>query len=205
MTVPIAVAAFAAGGGAAAFVLWLAAASGARALDVSIGAFPWWCAAGAAVLAVFAGALGTWSFGAASAAAALVAAFVCALTDLRSGYVFDRALLVAALPVLAFGASEIVMRLESAVVIGALFAAPYLFSRGRGFGLGDVKLGVLLGAGLGFAAGVSMYASSFVVGALFALGALASKRMDRKTVLPFAPFIALGAAIGLAFPLRLPA
>jgi prepilin signal peptidase PulO-like enzyme (type II secretory pathway) len=203
VTAPLLVAAFAAGGCAAAGALWFAAASGARAIDVSIGAFPWWCGAGAAALALFAGALDAWSLAAGAAAVALVAAFVCALTDLRSGYVFDRALAVAAILVLAFGAGGLLMRAESALAIGALFAAPYLLSRGRGFGLGDVKLGALLGAGLGMAAGLSMFVASFVAGAVFAVVALALKRMDRKTVLPFAPFIAVGAAIGLALPLRL--
>jgi prepilin signal peptidase PulO-like enzyme (type II secretory pathway) len=205
MTTAALAASFAAGGFTLAVTVWYAAASGARAIDVSIGTLPWWCGAGGAALAPFTGAAGNWSLAAASAAAALVAAFVCALTDVRSGYVFDRALLVAAVPVVILGAGGIPMRAESALAIGALFAAPYLLSRGRGFGLGDVKLGALLGAGLGIAAGLSMFASSFVAGAIFAVGALALKRLDRKAALPFAPFIALGGAIGVALPLRLPA
>jgi len=197
---------FAAGGWAAAGAFWFTATSGARALDARIGHFPWWCGPLGALLALFAGALGAWSPSAGAAAAALVVALVCALTDLRCGYVFDQALLAATIPVLAFvlRAGALVPRVESAVAIGLLFAAPYLLSRGRGFGLGDVKLGALLGAGLGLAAGSSMFLSSFVAGALFAVVALAARRMDRKTSVPFAPFIAIGAAIGLAFPLRSP-
>ena len=42
------------------------------------------------------------------------------------------------------------------------------------------------------------------VGATFALGALALGRLDRKASLPFAPFIAVGATIGIAVPVRFP-
>lgn len=204
MTAPALAAAFAAGGYAEAFVVWAAARSGARAIDVPIVRFRWWYGAAGALVALYAGALGAWSPGAGASAAALVAAFACALTDARSGYVFDRALLVGAIPVVALGAGGVPMRAEGAVAIGALFAAPYLLSRGRGFGLGDVKLGALLGAGLGIGGGLSMFAASFIAGAGFGLIALATKRLDRKAAIPFAPFIALGGAIGYAFPLRWP-
>jgi prepilin signal peptidase PulO-like enzyme (type II secretory pathway) len=96
------------------------------------------------------------------------------------------------------------MRLLAALVIGALYAIPYVASRGRGFGLGDVKLGVLLGAGVGLAGGLSAFVGSFVAGALFALAGLSLGRLDRKATLPFAPFIAVGAVFGLAVPVRLP-
>jgi prepilin signal peptidase PulO-like enzyme (type II secretory pathway) len=204
MTTPVLAAAFAAGGCADAFAVWTAARAGARSIDARIRRFRWWYGAAGAVLALYAGVLGAWTPAAGAAAAALVAAFACALTDLQSGYVFDRALLVAAIPVLALGAAAVPLRAESAVAIGALYAAPYLLSRGRGFGLGDVKLGALLGGGIGIGGGLSMFASSFIAGAAFALVALAAKRLDRKASLPFAPFIALGGAIGCAFPVPVP-
>jgi len=204
MTTPALAAAFAAGGYAEALAVWAGARSGARSIDVPIGRFRWWYGAAGAFVALSAGALGAWSSAAGAAAAALVAAFACALTDARSGYVFDRALLVAAIPVVALGAAGLPMRAEGALATGALFAVPYVLSRGRGFGLGDVKLAALLGAGLGLGGGLSMFASSFIAGAAFGLIALATKRLDRKAAIPFAPFIALGGAIGYAFPLRLP-
>jgi prepilin signal peptidase PulO-like enzyme (type II secretory pathway) len=201
MTTPLLAALFAAGGFAGAFAVWTAARSGARAIDAPIGDCRLWYGAAGAVLALYAGALGAWSPGAGAGAASLVAAFACAITDAKSGYVFDRALLVGLIAVLALGAGTIVARIVAAAAIGALYALPYLASRGRGFGLGDVKLGVLLGAGIGLAGGLSAFLASFVLGAAFGLVALALRRLDRKSRLPFAPFMAVGAALGLAFPL----
>ena len=57
------------------------------------------------------------------------------------------------------------------------------------------------GAGIGLAGGLSAFLASFVLGAAFGLVALALRRLDRKSRLPFAPFMAVGAALGLAFPL----
>jgi leader peptidase (prepilin peptidase)/N-methyltransferase len=195
---------FAFAGPLGALALWSAARSGARALGVPLDRLPLWVLPAAALTAGFAGALGDWSLASAAAGCALVGALTCAVTDVRSGYVFDRALLVAALGVAAFGAGAILTRLLAAAVVGALFAIPFVVSRGRGFGLGDVKLGALLGAGVGVAGGLSAFMASFIAGAAFALIALALGRLDRKAAIPFAPFIALGAAFGLAFPLHIP-
>jgi len=206
MTTTVAAVVFGIGGAACALALWRAAISGARSVETTIGRLPVWSVLLAALAALFAGGLGNWTLAAAAAAATLVAALISALTDVRSGYVFDRALLLAAVPVLGFGfaAGSLPMRLVAALVIGALYAIPYAVSRGRGFGLGDVKLGVLLGAGVGLAGGLSAFVGSFVAGAVFALVGLSLGRLDRKATLPFAPFIAIGAAFGLAVPVRLP-
>jgi len=206
MTAPLLAAIFAAGGVSCAVLVWQAARSGAQAIEVTIGRLPVWTLPLAAFAALFAGVVGHWTLASAAAAATLVAAVVCAVTDVRSGYVFDRALLVAAVPVLGFDFSDggFPMRLVAAAAIGTLYAIPYVLSRGRGFGLGDVKLGALLGAGVGLAGGLSAFLTSFIVGAVFALIALALGRLDRKAALPFAPFIAVGAAIGLLAPVGLP-
>jgi len=206
MTAPVLAAFFALGGCACALALWTAARSGANAIEARIGPMPRWALVVAAFAAMFAGLLGNWTLTSAAAAAALVAALVCAVTDVRSGYVFDRALLVAAVPIVGFslGAGAFPTRLIAAAVVGALYAIPYVLSRGRGFGLGDVKLGALLGAGVGLAGGLSAFLTSFIAGAAFAVIALALGRLDRKAALPFAPFIAIGAAIGLAVPVQLP-
>ncbi len=88
-----------------------------------------------------------------------------------------------------------VTALEGALVGGVLFGAVYLFSGGRGLGLGDVKLAVCLGLFLGLANGIAAFAASFVIGAVLALPILALSRRGRKDVLPFGPFLVLAALI----------
>jgi len=199
------IAAYAAGGMLFALLIWRVADAAARSIDTQIGRLPLWTLTVAAAGSAFAGAMTNCSLPGVAAAATLVAALVCAVTDVRSGYVFDRVLLVTVIPVVGFGAGTFAMRLGAAAAVGLLYALPYLASRGRGFGLGDVKLGALLGAGLGVASGLTAFVSSFVAGAIFAIIALALGRLDRKATLPFAPFIALGAMIGFAVPVRWPA
>jgi len=195
---------FGAGGVAGAALLWVLAASAARTLGSKLGALPWWAPLISAAVSILAGWLGGWTFAAAAAAAALVGGVVCAITDLQTGFVFDRTLIAAAIAVFGFGAATVQVRALAAAAIGALYALPYVASRGQGFGLGDVKLGALLGAGLGLAGGISAFAASFIVGAVFALIALALGRVERRASLPFAPFMAVGAIVGLALPARLP-
>jgi leader peptidase (prepilin peptidase)/N-methyltransferase len=85
----------------------------------------------------------------------------------------------------------------AAALGAALFLLVPLLIYPSGLGMGDVKLALLLGAGLG-----SAVVSAFVVGLLAAFvaavvilvrGGLAA----RKTALPFAPFLAFGALVAL--------
>lgn len=73
----------------------------------------------------------------------------------------------------------------------------FLASRG-GFGLGDVKLGGVIGLGLGLA-GATTAASAFVlgflIGALWSLGLIVTRRAGLRTHIPFGPFMLVGAWI----------
>jgi leader peptidase (prepilin peptidase) / N-methyltransferase len=68
-----------------------------------------------------------------------------------------------------------------------------------GMGMGDVKLALLLGAALGkgVVAGLALGALSAMPVALYVL--LRGGSQARKAVLPFGPFLALGAAVVLLF------
>jgi leader peptidase (prepilin peptidase)/N-methyltransferase len=95
-----------------------------------------------------------------------------------------------------------------ALVSGPLVALPlYLLwavSRGRWMGLGDPKLAVGLGWLLGFSGGVLGLFVAFLVGAAAGVALIAWSRITgrghvtRRTELPFAPFLALGAAVAFA-------
>lgn len=79
----------------------------------------------------------------------------------------------------------------------AFMAAVYVLSRG-GMGDGDVRLSPLLGAYLGWlnpgfvAVGLFL---GFLFGAVVGLALIAVRRGDRKTAVPFGPFLALGTVV----------
>jgi len=68
----------------------------------------------------------------------------------------------------------------------------------RGMGMGDVKLAAVLGLFLGRSVGPAMLAG-LLGGTLVGAGIIARKGAyaGRKTAVPFGPFLALGALVGL--------
>jgi leader peptidase (prepilin peptidase)/N-methyltransferase len=83
------------------------------------------------------------------------------------------------------------------IVLGAgLFVAVILLSRG-GMGGGDLKLGAMLGAFLGWQAILVALFVAVMLGGLSAVALLASGRLARKDAIPFGPFLAIGGAVAL--------
>lgn len=134
-------------------------------------------------------------------AAALLAALI-AITaiDLRHQIIPD----VITLPGIAVGvaASLVTGRipwLDSVIgiAVGAgIFLAIILVS-GGGMGGGDMKLGAMLGAFLGWKVGLLALLLSVLAGGTVALVLLALGRKGRKEAIPFGPFLALGGAVAL--------
>jgi leader peptidase (prepilin peptidase)/N-methyltransferase len=81
----------------------------------------------------------------------------------------------------------------------AYFAMAFAYP--KGMGLGDVKLAGVLGLYLGWmgwgALAVGAFAA-FLLGGLFALGLIISRRATRKSGIPFGPWMLAGAFIGIA-------
>ena len=96
------------------------------------------------------------------------------------------------------------MMLLGAAINLAIMGAIYLASRG-GMGDGDVRLSPLLGAFLGFLnpglAPVGLF-YGFLLGALASVPLLVARKVDRRTALPFGPFLALGAYLAIFFGQR---
>lgn len=94
---------------------------------------------------------------------------------------------------------RVVTLVLGAVIALGVFVLIYVGARG-GFGEGDVRLAPLLGAYLGWfdlwhvAVGLFL---GFVFGALVGVVGMATGRAGRKTALPFGPFMALGALVGV--------
>jgi leader peptidase (prepilin peptidase)/N-methyltransferase len=75
----------------------------------------------------------------------------------------------------------------------------YVASRG-GMGDGDVRLSPLLGAYLGWLnpgfVGAGLFLA-FLVGAVVGVAVMVARRGDRKTAVPFGPFLALGTIVAV--------
>lgn len=82
------------------------------------------------------------------------------------------------------------------VVGGGIFFA-IIVASGGGMGGGDMKLGAMLGAFLGWKLTLVAIFLSVVVGGAVAVGVLVGGRKGRKDPIPFGPFLAVGGAVAL--------
>jgi leader peptidase (prepilin peptidase) / N-methyltransferase len=82
------------------------------------------------------------------------------------------------------------------VFVVVIFASVLVLGQ-PGMGVGDVKLGAMLGAFLGWKLAVLSILLSVLVGGPLAATLLATGRKTRKDPLPFGPFLALGGLISL--------
>ena len=65
----------------------------------------------------------------------------------------------------------------------------HLSTRGRGMGLGDVKLAIALGAWLGLEKGLTWLMTSFILGGIVAFFLLILRKAKLKTKIAFGPFL----------------
>jgi prepilin signal peptidase PulO-like enzyme (type II secretory pathway) len=131
----------------------------------------------------------------------LACAVVCAASDLATGLVFDLVTGSTAAIVLAWALLHQTVRVE--LLGGYLSIAPlallHLVTRGRGIGIGDIKLAGVIGGAIGGAGALVAIGAAFVTGACWAVMMLASRKVGRGDTLPFAPFLALGAMMAVTF------
>ncbi len=84
--------------------------------------------------------------------------------------------------------------LSAAAVAGALFGLALVYT--GGMGMGDVKMGGMLGAFLGPYAALAVFLGA-LLGAVTGGLLMASGKVGRRSALPFGSFIALGALVSL--------
>lgn len=128
------------------------------------------------------------------ALAALCGTCAAAVIDARTGFIpewLTRLTTLLALGLAAASGAAPAACIGACVVGGALLAL-HLLSRGRGLGLGDVKLGAAIGAGFGATAGIAALGVAFVAGGAYAAWMLATRRARRRDAIPFGPFLAAG-------------
>ncbi|MGZ3521992.1 MAG: prepilin peptidase [Vulcanimicrobiaceae bacterium] len=125
-------------------------------------------------------------------AVAIACCGISALTDAQTGYVFDAVNYPATVLVLALNALDgtLAGSFGGALCAGGTLGAIYILSRGRGIGLGDVKLAICLGASVGAAAAGMTLGIAFVLGGAVGAYLLAAKRAARGDTIRFAPYLA---------------
>ncbi|MFG3346560.1 prepilin peptidase [Streptomyces sp. NPDC048018] len=108
-------------------------------------------------------------------------------------------LLLAAAANLPCAAGSWTHSLLGAAALGGGYLVLFLLHP-NGMGFGDVKLAVPLGAALGWYGWGVLFLGAFagfLLGALYGLGLVLTRRARRGTAIPFGPFMIVGALLGL--------
>ncbi len=82
---------------------------------------------------------------------------------------------------------------------GGFFLLLMLFTKGKGMGMGDVKLGIFAGLILGFPNIVLAIFFTFVFGGIVAGVLLLTKKKKRTDIIPFAPFFTVAIILTIFF------
>jgi prepilin signal peptidase PulO-like enzyme (type II secretory pathway) len=133
---------------------------------------------------------------------ALAGTLAAAVADARSGLIPDALTRTTALAALgcAFANGLAPLACGGAYAVGGALLALHLLTRGRGLGLGDVKLGTAIGAGFGPAAGLVALGTAFVLGGAYASWLLFTRRARRGDAVRFGPFLAAGTFAAALLP-----
>ncbi|MFB9555540.1 prepilin peptidase [Streptomyces roseoviridis] len=108
-------------------------------------------------------------------------------------------LLLAVVVTLPYAAGSWTHSLLGALVLGGGYLLLFLLHP-NGMGFGDVKLAVPIGAALGWYGWGVLFAGAFagfLLGALYGLGLVVTRRAARGAAIPFGPFMLAGALLGL--------
>lgn len=79
------------------------------------------------------------------------------------------------------------------------FGGQYVISGGRWIGSGDMRIGALMGALLGWKLTLLAILVSYILGSLMALPLLLSGHLSRKSKLPLGPFLVLGTLVAFFY------
>lgn len=118
-------------------------------------------------------------------------------TDLRWGKVLNKIIYPAiVLALLAMFYSPGWRSALTGGLVGAVtFIVPIFFYGLERAGMGDVKLALFIGLILGFPKIIYAFLISFLAGIIIGFIGILMGRLNRKSTMPFAPFLALGAVV----------
>jgi Flp pilus assembly protein protease CpaA len=129
-------------------------------------------------------------------AAALVLVYV-SITDIRERRIPNKVMF----PALALAFTFALLRPERwSLLLGGLLAGGLLLLPTLIYGLekaggGDIKLGLFIGLVLGWPLVLPALVLAFLSATLFALGGMLVRRISRRSVIAFGPFLALGGLV----------
>lgn len=122
--------------------------------------------------------------------------------DMTNGLILDRvtlpALAILAVFSLILGMNPLTLAVGIAVGAG-FFWLQYVISKGRWIGGGDIRLGAVLGALLGWKLLLVAFFLAYVSGATVGLSLIASGRKEWGSRIPFGTFLSAGALVVLYF------
>ena len=114
-------------------------------------------------------------------------------------YILVNALFLPRFGTLAGNLPYLYDHLLSGLVAGGFFYALAAVSGGKWMGGGDIKLVAFMGLVLGWQGTVTALYTAFILGAIFGLAALLSRKKAISSRIPFAPFLVIGTFIGFFF------
>lgn len=83
------------------------------------------------------------------------------------------------------------------------FGFQILISKGKWIGGGDLRIGALMGVLLGWQAVLVGLMAGYFLGAIVSIGLLMSRKFTRKSMIPFGPFLVVGAYIAFFYGQRI--
>ncbi len=95
------------------------------------------------------------------------------------------------------GKDTLVSHVTVGVLTSLFFGALWLVTRGRGMGLGDVKLVFLLGLLLGYPGIIVALYVAFLTGAVVGVILVMARKKSLKSSVAFGPFLVIGALVAL--------
>lgn len=84
------------------------------------------------------------------------------------------------------------------LVGGGVMMIIYIAGRG-GIGAGDLKLMIMIGFFVGMPGVIKVMMIGFIIGAAYGLIMILTRRLTRKSMIPFGPFLSIGALIEIFF------
>ncbi|MFA5853908.1 MAG: prepilin peptidase [Patescibacteria group bacterium] len=124
------------------------------------------------------------------------------VVDLRDMVVFDSVTLPAAAFALFVNivlGHDAVNLLLAAVVGAGFFLLQYVVSRGRWIGGGDIRIGAMMGAMLGFPLVILALFAAYIVGAFVALGLMAAGKAKWTGQMAFGTFLSVATVLAMFF------
>ena len=94
-----------------------------------------------------------------------------------------------------FDEINIIPYLLSSLISAGFLLIINLITKGKGMGMGDVKLAIFMGLFLGYPKIIMAFYLAFILGAIYGLGLMFFKKANKKSQVAFGPFLILGTMI----------